>query len=483
MTERQPLNTTQPLPPGSPRSIDDVLEHAYSSPTSRNRWRFYVMFLALGLANSGDSAEMSCTGTLMASSRFQHDILRGGLDSSAIAGAHLAGMLISGLLSGVLADVCGRRSTLLLGLACNSLIGVASALARTATELIIFRFACGLGLGLVISGVVTLSAEISPPSKRGRFMAIVGSCYTLGSIHISFWGLIIFQSSGSGNWRLFMLVNTIPTMCALLIAYIHVPESPRFYLSRGLLKEAAHATNAIASKLGYVDNDLTEQELRKYLFQAKALWRSSILGKSSLQQNEDAANHQSLPREFLAKLLSLHDVYQDGMYKYTIPLQFAYVCLTLVTGVNFWWTKIFQGLRLTVDPFVMSFLHTFAQIPGMVIATCLIDKIGRRRLVGFGCALMSAMLCLCSRIAKIHDSEESTSSQTMLILTFANLNTIGLCVGWLGCKSSLNPMSLSWPTCLLLGLAQLLSVFSFFSGLPLLGIISNSDSKHWCQRL
>ncbi len=271
----------------------------------------------------------------MASSRFQHDILRGGLDSSAIAGAHLAGMLISGLLSGVLADVCGRRSTLLLGLACNSLIGVASALARTATELIIFRFACGLGLGLVISGVVTLSAEISPPSKRGRFMAIVGSCYTLGSIHISFWGLIIFQSSGSGNWRLFMLVNTIPTMCALLIAYIHVPESPRFYLSRGLLKEAAHATNAIASKLGYVDNDLTEQELRKYLFQAKALWRSSILGKSSLQQNEDAANHQSLPREFLAKLLSLHDVYQDGMYKYTIPLQFAYVCLTLVTGVNF----------------------------------------------------------------------------------------------------------------------------------------------------
>jgi len=454
MTEKQPLNTTQPLSPGSPRSIDDVLEHAYSSPTSRSRWRFYVMFFALGLANSGDSAEMGCTGTLMASSRFQHDILQGGLDTeadyarrgAAIAGAHLAGMLISGLLSGVLADVWGRRSTLLLGLACNSLVGVASAMARTATELFILRFACGLGLGLVISGVVTLSAEISPPSKRGRFMSIVASCYTLGYFYISFWALIIFQSSGSGNWRLFMVVNAIPTMCALLIAFIHVPESPRFFLSRGLLNEAARATNAIASKLGCLDDYLTEQELRKYLFQAKAIGRTSNLGKASLQQN-DESSYQSLPREFLAKLLSLNEVYQGGMHKYTIPLQFAYVCLTLVTGVNFWWTKIFQGLRLTVDPFLMSFIHTFAQIPGIIIATYLIDKIGRRRLVAIGCALMSAMLCLLSRIAKIHNSE-ATTSETMLILTFANLNTIGLSLGWLGCKCSLNPINLSLSMCL-----------------------------------
>jgi MFS family permease len=443
MTETQPLNTTQSLPSGSPRSIDDVLEDAYSSSTCRiSRWKFYIMFLALGLANSADSAEMGCTGSIMASSQFQHDILQGSMDTeadfarrgAAIAGAHLAGMLISGLLSGVLADVWGRRSTLLLGLACNSIIGVASAMARTASELFFLRFVCGLGLGLVISGVVTLSAEISPPSKRGRFMSIVGSCYTLGYFYISLWALIIFQSSGSGNWRLFMVVNAIPTMTALAIAVVHVPESPRFYLSRGLLKEAADATNLIASKLGCVDNYLTEQELRKYLLQKKAIGRASNLGKESLRQNEDEAR-QSLPREFLAKLLSLNEVYQDGMYKYTIPLQFCYVCLTLVTGVNFWWTKIFQGLRLTVDPFVMSFYHTFAQIPGIMIGTYLIDKIGRQRMVVIGCAIMSAMLCLLSRIVKNHNnSEASTTSQTMLILAFTNLNTIGLSLGWLGCE-------------------------------------------------
>lgn len=436
MSEQQPL--TPSSAPSSPRSIDDVLEDAYSSTTGNfcSRWKFYIIFFALGVANSGEAAEMGCMGSVMASSQFQHDILQGSSDSeadfarrgAAITGAHFIGMLISGLLAGVLADIWGRRSTLLLGLACNSVVGVASALARTAAELVFLRFACGLGLGLMISGIVTLSAEIAPPSKRGRFMAIVGSCYTMGYLYISFWAVFIFQSSGSGSWRLFMLGNAMPTLLALAIAFVHVPESPRFYFSRGMLKEAAQAANSIASKLGCT-HYLTEQELQRYLLQAKADGRTN---NHSLQQNEDAI-HQSLPREFLAKLMRLNEVYQDGLYKFTIPLQFAYICLTLVTGVSFWWTKIFQGLHLTVDPFVMNLYHTFAQIPGIVIATYLIDKLGRRTLVAMGCAIMSAMFGLLSRIAYNRNSEESsTNSETMLVLLIANLNTIGLCLGWLG---------------------------------------------------
>ena len=81
-SEKQPLNATQP-PTGSPRSIDDVLEYAYSSTSVRGSWRFYIIFFALGLANSSDSAEMGCMGTVMASSSFQHDILQESFDSEA----------------------------------------------------------------------------------------------------------------------------------------------------------------------------------------------------------------------------------------------------------------------------------------------------------------------------------------------------------------------------------------------------------------
>ena len=45
-----------------------------------------------------------------------------------------------------------------------------------------------------------------------------------------------------------------------------------------------------------------------------------------------------------------------------------------------WSTKIFQILELHTDAYTLSLYHTLAQIPGMMIASCLIDRLGRRRL-------------------------------------------------------------------------------------------------------
>ena len=278
----QPLGGTngpeEPQPTNDlPRSIDDYRDSAYHhNSTSRQyngvirdmlqHWRYYIIFLALGIANSGDSAEMGCTNYILSSTNFQNDILREGVDDNgdgtdgeevdfakrgaAIAGAHFAGMLISALLSVVLADIWGRRSTLLAGLLCNSIVGILSACARNAMELCILRFMCGVGLGMVFAGVVTLCAEISPPSKRGRFMTLVASCYTLGFLYTSFWALMIFRVSGSGNWRLFMFMNAIPTIIAAVGVTMFAPESPRFYLTRGKLKDAVTISNLIATRIG-----------------------------------------------------------------------------------------------------------------------------------------------------------------------------------------------------------------------------------------
>jgi hypothetical protein len=66
----------------SSRSIDDYLETVYQNSSSSlggfrnlsNRWRYYIIFLALGIANSGDSAEMGCMNFLLSSERFQKDV-------------------------------------------------------------------------------------------------------------------------------------------------------------------------------------------------------------------------------------------------------------------------------------------------------------------------------------------------------------------------------------------------------------------------
>ena len=235
-------------------------------------------------------------------------------------------MLISGLLSGVLADIWGRRSTLLLGLMCNAIVGVLSVGARNATDLCILRFILGVGLGMVIAGVVTLCAEVSPPSKRGRFMTLVASCYTLGFLYTAFCALIIFRGSGSGNWRLFMLMNALPTIIAASLVMMFVPESPRFFLCRGKTKEAVHVSNIIATRMGYVDNLLTEEELTQYLSQAKKIEEHETV------ETSDAVAEENLLREVWISLVGIKQLFANGMYRSTIPLQMTYFALTLMTG-------------------------------------------------------------------------------------------------------------------------------------------------------
>mmetsp|Transcript_4010 Transcript_4010/g.10163 ORF Transcript_4010/g.10163 Transcript_4010/m.10163 type:complete len:601 (+) Transcript_4010:125-1927(+) len=455
----RPLGNDDDIQHQPPRSIsiDDYLDSVYhQNSAARQRkgvildmiqhWRYYIIFIALGIANSGDSAEMGCTNYILSSVKFQHDILGGGAADdegeevdfakrgAAVAGAHFAGMLISGLLSGVLADIWGRRSTLLLGLACNAVVGVLSAAARTATELCLLRFACGVNLGMVIAGVVTLSAEISPPSKRGRFMTLVASCYTLGFLYTAFWALIIFRVSGSGNWRLFMFMNALPTIVAASLVAMFAPESPRFFLCRGKLTEAVSASNLIASRIGYVDKLLTEEELRRYLFQAKRMGEASFRGKEKIiAVNKNAvAREGGLLREVLTSLAGIKQVFVNGYWRTTIPLQLSYFSLTLVSGVATWLTKIFQNLDLQTDAYALSFYQTLSQIPGVIIASGLIDLVGRRQLVIIGFGSGSATLILLAATAnKIKYSEGGGGGYALIVLALACVYTISLCVAWL----------------------------------------------------
>ena len=119
----------------------------------------------------------------------------------------------------------------------------------------------------------------------------------------------------------------------------------------------------------------------------------------------------------------------------------AFSALYRDEGVATWWTRIFQNLELQTDAFALSFYHTLSQIPGVMLASSLIDSVGRRKLVIFGFGGGSAVLILVSVTAHfIHNSHDGESSggnheskgyYTWIVLTLANLYTLCLCMGWL----------------------------------------------------
>ena len=126
-----------------------------------------------------------------------------------------------------------------------------------------------------------------------------------------------------------MFMNALPTSIALGLVLMFVPESPRFYLSRGRLHESVEVANKIVKRMGCTGQEvLTEEELRQYLFRAKEIGVTSFRGKDALMEDNNLNLHQNtLWDEIRDSFFAMRQVFTNRMYRITIPLQFTYACL------------------------------------------------------------------------------------------------------------------------------------------------------------
>ena len=68
------LNTSSSAPKSSSRSVDEYYNIAYEQGT--NRWHFWLIFLSLGIANSGDATEITCMNYILSHPLFKEEILQ-----------------------------------------------------------------------------------------------------------------------------------------------------------------------------------------------------------------------------------------------------------------------------------------------------------------------------------------------------------------------------------------------------------------------
>ena len=100
--------------------------------------------------------------------------------------------------------------------------------------LTVFRFFVGFGVSGLFAVDTTLVQEYVPASKRGWVGGLVTSCLPLGLTLGAVLGR--FQAPYIG-WRGLFAVGLLPALLTLLIR-AWVPESPRWPLQRGRIKEA-----------------------------------------------------------------------------------------------------------------------------------------------------------------------------------------------------------------------------------------------------
>ena len=148
--------------------------------------------------------------------------------------AALCGTVVGSVLWGWLADLFGRRASILL----SAVIFVGTSICGSMPSLwwnVGMCFIMGAAAGGMLPVTYALLAETMPSKQRGWALVLVGGLGAVGGYlaasALAAWLLPYF------GWRILWFLN-LPTGLALVFLNVFIPESPKFLMAIGRIKEA-----------------------------------------------------------------------------------------------------------------------------------------------------------------------------------------------------------------------------------------------------
>jgi len=156
----------------------------------------------------------------------------------------LAGTVLGSIIWGTLADVYGRKATILLSAVMfvgTSICGAMPSLAWNVG----MCFMMGVAAGGMLPVTYALLAEMMPSRHRGWALVLVGGLGAVGGYFAASTFSAILQPLF--GWRILWLLN-LPTGLSLVILGAFIPESAKFLLARGRREEARAVMERFGSK-------------------------------------------------------------------------------------------------------------------------------------------------------------------------------------------------------------------------------------------
>ena len=167
--------------------------------------------------------------------------------ASLVAFFALVGTVVGSIVWGALADIYGRKATILL----SAVLFVGTAICGAMPSLawnIFMCFMMGAAAGGMLPVTYALLAEMMPSRHRGWSLVLVGGLGAVGGYFAASGASALWQSTYS--WRILFLLN-LPTGLLLVLLGNFIPESAKFLIARGRsaeAKEVMERFGAVASK-------------------------------------------------------------------------------------------------------------------------------------------------------------------------------------------------------------------------------------------
>lgn len=154
-----------------------------------------------------------------------------------VAASAMLGTFFSGFLGGWLTDRIGRKRLFFVGPLLFIVGSVGTFWVESGMALFILRFLVGMGVGLEYPVAGSLLTEFLPQKNRGPRLAGLTILWFVGAALSYIVGHFILAHGGADGWRL-VLASSAVLAVLLLLVRLGTPESPRWLVSKGRLDEA-----------------------------------------------------------------------------------------------------------------------------------------------------------------------------------------------------------------------------------------------------
>jgi MFS family permease len=165
-----------------------------------------------------------------------------------LAVAPILFIVVGAFIAAAMSDRFSRKKVMQIGVIASTALTLLIPLAQTGTQLVVIRVLTGLGIGFALSAPFPIAAELMPAQHRRTYGAIyevmLASAFTL----LPFVGFVL-----AGNpigFRLIALPGGLALGVVPLLVHFGLPESPRWYLSRGEPQAAIDTVNRIIARGG-----------------------------------------------------------------------------------------------------------------------------------------------------------------------------------------------------------------------------------------
>jgi sugar porter (SP) family MFS transporter len=284
----------------------------------------------------------------------------GGLSSfqeELITSLLLVGAVVGALVAGRVADLIGRRLTVLITAAIFVVGVLLAAFTPTFPVLLVARIVIGLAVGSASMVVPLYIGEVVPPRVRGGLVSLNQLAITAG-ILVSY--LIDYGLSGSANWRLMFGLAAIPAVL-LFAGMLFQKESPHWLIRQDRIDEARDVLKRVRNEDDDIDGEIRDVQ--------------------------EVSRKEAGVRELLSPSIR--------------PLVFVGVMLAVfqqITGINtviYYAPTLLQGAGFGSSAALLANVVNGAVNVGMtIVAIWLLDRAGRRPLLLSGTAGMAVGMAI-----------------------------------------------------------------------------------------